>query len=466
MDHISLPPDPAYPPLVVPCLASITYDGGDFHSYPARRGWDIGRLLIGDFCQHSEEDTATFLQDWLFFSVLRETLREAANKSVYLDVDPASSHSRVTTLNLFQHMYERLVYLDSLLAKNDPLIWTLIHQAEACLERLSYFCCLANCAPNAEVQWPLPLEVDLTLRVLGQRLTSAHLSVLGITAMKGSSLWHLKRGTPYLPMARMHKDSWCPSEISGSLEQFSPASLYYVSLLQRPTTTRDHSRCTDRKCFVFMVDESTHQTKHVHKHCSCSMLGPDVGTVAQIINNGKIPLLKIHIDERSDTVKICVDEYDNIKEYMAISHVWADGLGNARQNTLPYCQLHRLKRTLDELRAQQSTWSLLNRRPVDAVLRKKRNVSLRFWMDTLCIPVDPSLKHVRKQAIRQMKEIYHSSYQVLVLDAEIQIANASDMTEAFIRISLSGWTRHLWTLQEGVLGDHLHFRFKDSVFDV
>lgn len=87
-------------------------------------------------------------------------------------------------------------------------------------------------------------------------------------------------------------------------------------------------------------------------------------------------------------------------------------------------------------------------------------------MDTLCIPVDPSLKHVRKQAIRQMKEIYHSSYQVLVLDAEIPIANASDVTEAFMRISLSGWMLRLWTLQEGVLGDRLHFRFKDSAFDV
>jgi len=165
-------------------------------------------------------------------------------------------------------------------------------------------------------------------------------------------------------------------------------------------------------------------------------------------------------------VKICIDEYENSKEYVAISHVWADGLGNARQNTLPYCQLHRLKRTLDELRAQQSTWSLLNRGQVDAVLRKKRNVSLRFWIDTLCIPVNPSLKHVRKQAIHQMKEIHHSSYQVLVLDAEIQVANASDVTEAFMQIALSGWMRRLWTLQEGVLGDRLHFRFNDSVFDL
>jgi len=47
-----------------------------------------------------------------------------------------------------------------------------------------------------------------------------------------------------------------------------------------------------------MVDESTYQAKHLHKHCCCSMLGPDVGAVAQIVNNGKIPLLTIHIDER------------------------------------------------------------------------------------------------------------------------------------------------------------------------
>jgi len=58
--------------------------------------------------------------------------------------------------------------------------------------------------------------------------------------------------------------------------------------------------------------------------------------------------------------------------YVAISHVWSDGLGNAIANTLPWCQLQRIQGLVDAL--YQDTAG--NQHPVP------------FWMDTLCVPVE------------------------------------------------------------------------------
>lgn len=195
-------------------------------------------------------------------------------------------------------------------------------------------------------------------------MASAHLTILDITARKGSSLWHLQRDTSHVPVARMLKDSWCPSEILRSLEQFSPALLYYITLLRSPTTTRGHSWCTDRKCFDFMVDDSTYRARYLLEHCNCSMMGPGIGTVEQIIKDGKIPLLAIYIDEHSDTMEIYVDEYDNSKEYIPISRNY---LGSGR---LVRISCHTVNCTsssaLDKICAQQSTWTLHNRGRADA----------------------------------------------------------------------------------------------------
>ncbi|KAL8846454.1 MAG: hypothetical protein Q9198_011292, partial [Flavoplaca austrocitrina] len=40
------------------------------------------------------------------------------------------------------------------------------------------------------------------------------------------------------------------------------------------------------------------------------------------------------------------------------------------------------------------------------------------------------------------------------------------MTEVFLRISISGWMRRLWTLQESVLGRRLQVKFEDGIVDL
>lgn len=464
MDHLPVPSNPLYQPLVVPCLCSAAYESSNFQTYPTLRGFNLERLLIGDFLQKPEHETAAFLQDWLYFGVLYETLGKRQDD--YIEPHPISKYGCVRTSNLNQHLIDRMTYLNSLLVERNDQVWDIIRKAERCLEQLSYFCCMASSQVDARVRWPLTSEVDISLRVLGQRLASGFIGGLGSFVLKGSILWNLKFPDPPLVIARLMSDNWCPSEISRSLDQYSPATLYYASLLKRTTHMRVHDRCTSRKCYAFLVSETTYQTKHVEPECNCSFLGPDIASVVDIIKAGSVPMLTIDVNRKSNNLQVLVEKYEEGTEYIALSHVWADGLGNPATNTLPSCQLLRLKGILDELRDSSSSLNYLNSARLNAFLRKRRNLSLRFWMDTLCIPVDVTLREMRIKSIRQMKGIYRNSYQVLVLDAELQDANLMDMTEAFMRISLCGWMRRLWTLQEAVLGARLFIKFRDKILDL
>ena len=77
--------------------------------------------------------------------------------------------------------------------------------------------------------------------------------------------------------------------------------------------------------------------------------------------------------------------------YLAISHVWADGLGSTSEAGLPRCQVERLA----------------------ALARSLVPESGAFWIDSLCVPRASDL---RKTAIKAMGRTYKDAFAVLVLD--------------------------------------------------
>jgi hypothetical protein len=136
-------------------------------------------------------------------------------------------------------------------------------------------------------------------------------------------------------------------------------------------------------------------------------------------------------------------------DYVAISHVWSDGLGNPivhpgglPVNGLAECQVLRLNRFLKNLRPK---------------------APVMFWMDTFCIPAQAEYEEQRKAAISKMRTIYEKASKVLVLDAELlqACAHVSNF-ELMMRVLTCGWMRRVWTLQEGVLNDATYIQFKDA----
>jgi len=163
--------------------------------------------------------------------------------------------------------------------------------------------------------------------------------------------------------------------------------------------------------------------------------------------NGEIEVIKVSLEEANGTslIKKSTGGFETslTAHCVAISHVWADGMGNAQENALYECQIARLQ-------------ILVNK------LYPARYWPIPFWIDTFCIPVDDP--ETRKIAIAQMEWVYKSASKVLVLDRSLQVQSSIGMSEEEIgaRIMSSGWARRLWTVQEGAMQNRVHYQFANK----
>jgi hypothetical protein len=318
MDHVRVPADPAYSLVDVPCLSDLSYPDVEFEAYPTQRGWDLETLLAGDFSQTPPTEAAIFLQEWLYFALLRTVLGEVFQRHSYVEPHTNFPHGRITTKCLEAHVQQRLTALSGMLQDQPDKVRDVFAKIEICLIRLSRFCQLAD---RRGMDWPLPPEVDLSLRIIGVYLAMEFYGGLVLPEVLTSTLPLLRFGGGPLLRSRMLALGWCPSDMSMVFEQFSTSSAYYASLLKRPAATGDHSTCTGQKCLAFQLNEDTYETKHVTERCTCSSLGPNVQDLIGIIQSGRTPVLTIVRAEKSGDLSIQVAPLKSGRRYICFSHV-------------------------------------------------------------------------------------------------------------------------------------------------
>ncbi|KAF7346514.1 Het domain protein [Mycena sanguinolenta] len=198
--------------------------------------------------------------------------------------------------------------------------------------------------------------------------------------------------------------------------------------------TDEHVQCSTSGCAKNNIDICTYTSKHVHPQCSCAIAVPPAEHVSELLSQGVVPVI---VPQNST---LTVRPWNELP-YVAISHVWVDGLGSTTEEGLPSCQVERLV-TL--------TQTLL---PGGGI-----------WMDSMCIPKEGQL---RKGAIRLMKKTYAEAAAVLVIDSGIQTCSTSaPLEEKLMRVLASGWMQRLWTLQEALLACKLCFQFSDGVVNI
>ena len=225
---------------------------------------------------------------------------------------------------------------------------------------------------------------------------------------------------------------WCPFIVTVLSD--SVCMLGYAST-QQPyirDSANGHDKCTERACAIHMIDPTTYRNKHATPACRCPRLKPPLAQVANLLENQRIPIVWETLDG-----ELCSSDALDIP-YVAISHVWSDGLGSTTEDGLPACQINRL-----------------------AALVRRLVPSGAFWMDALCIP---ERRDVRKRAIGLMARTYRQAQAVLVIDAGIRCCSVSaPLEERLLRVLSSGWMQRLWTLQEGLLAHKLVFEFSDGL---
>ncbi|THU90169.1 hypothetical protein K435DRAFT_841561 [Dendrothele bispora CBS 962.96] len=493
----NIPPRPEFTPFEVRHLCkSKPFDGEDFWTYPERCGWIVHAkdmhchvLCPPGTCFHDTNpdkihmrspmfsrsdgrpvlasDRAAFLQAWLFFGVLTEVSNLCG-----LQIDIAAefivdngSFSTAGLNGLPRRWFEAAIRTgragDKMLMERILAVarhsYLMLSEETVAGKKISMFeYTYEECRVLSSLQ--------IVIRVIGLHLL-LHIYMPGFSSTEEEG-WSKNRVTKNLDfspsfetegfdqLSDLAQDSlehqgWCKSELDLLA---APFHLAFASLLSRPRI-RDHSNCGDIICSAYQTDEATYETRHVEGECSCDFVGVETGVLVAALSEDKIP--KVVITEDLDFQVVSGHDYP----YIALSHVWADGLGNPVSNALPRCQLQRLRDYANHLsRVLNPTSSL--------------SLPVAFWMDTLCIPVDPTAKAYRKRAIQLLGKTFHEAIAVLILDRELEIVNSTTASflELGMRIICSGWVKRLWTLQEATLASEargaveLYFQMQDGPF--
>jgi hypothetical protein len=151
----------------------------------------------------------------------------------------------------------------------------------------------------------------------------------------------------------MLANGWCFHQVDHLSKIYDLETFLYLATLERSShRLADHKRCFNHvACVAYNADLAKYKTRHTTADCNCVMVAIPYKHLTKIIRRGRIPL--ISIEGGTDAVatpKLRVHSRSRTSRYIAISHVWADGLGNPKENALPKCQVNRLNANLLALR--------------------------------------------------------------------------------------------------------------------
>lgn len=223
-------------------------------------------------------------------------------------------------------------------------------------------------------------------------------------------------------------------------EMHSITTQLFLAQYDRWVLERDHFDCSNSRCKRLEVSSEDYKTVHVDSECQCSFQG--LSDIAETINTGNMVAIEFHESQIQATL---IPVLGPKPVYVAISHVWSDGMGNPKCSALPECHLTSLQMAV--------SYSC------------KSSVNIPFWIDTICVPLDDS--EARKLAIGRMRDIYHDARHVLVIGNTMQMQSSKvPRVEIFMAITMSSWAKRLWTLQEGRLAQKLKFLFRDDIVDL
>ena len=447
----------------IPKLCQDRYDEGSFLDYPHRSGLprleDEGtfrrnptlplasqRFLTG----LRSDELEPFLQNWLFFGLLKEVLgslyRHEDFVTTFLDGDVEKTI--VTTAVLLSRLEE----WEAKIKQDEGASRAVYEHIAKCLN-LTY-ACLAIKHPTFDSD--LKFHLASVAELLGYAASKAcnvawtdhpRLSLVPVN-------WGETINENFRRSVLLERSNCCPSQMQMLNKDFKgPQALAFVAHCFHDDGFPSHpTSCEGHICHAGDVATSGQVTRHVSDSCGCEFLYVDENLLADCLKKGHLPLIRLKENANSNQISIEVVPSTESTFYVALSHVWADGLGNPTATALPRCQLSRLKTLINNLDFKY----------LDESYEPKDAPEMLLWCDTLCCPVKS--KEAQKMALTQMYRTYDKASSVLVLDRSLISHRVGGMRvdEACVRIATSRWMTRLWTLQEGALPakkDKLWFQF-------
>ncbi|PNY23089.1 Uncharacterized protein TCAP_06963 [Tolypocladium capitatum] len=484
MDLLCVPDEPSAPTERCPYVCAEGWDGGVYRMYPQRTG--LSRLVPRALRDMSEvpapadqpfleglyptplEELQPFLQTWFFFGLAAEFLglNEVAPGVRLMDrADAAREMALLYDECVLEDGGARYLTAAAVLGKS-KLILERVRMAPDRIQRLVYLrdCLYYSVVMLHLVQANLDYRIRSAIVALGELFSTGlfaavtmaqpriELPIVGLNWYRD----YVKPGG--VVEAQMLRGGWCPSEIEKIRSQFQGVfTMHYMSRLKLAQRHGDHGGCSLHACRAFQMDVATYRPRHAGDDCGCAHVEIDAASVLSILRStGSYPVIRVERQPSTDgdgadgLLRLVAEPWTPGTPYLALSHVWADGLGNPATNSLPRCQMERLSRMTASLQEQQ---------------QQQPSTPYRIWVDTLCCPVDLEGKLM---ALRTIADVYRQATHVLVLDSSLATfkSEGTHPAELLLRtFGASPWMRRLWTLQEGVLGNSLYIQFADRAVD-
>ena len=448
MDYLPLPHN-ASEHLEIPDLGGEEYDGEEFLDYPARCGWDISKLRQGNVQESKlsgdhnalELQAAQFLQTWVFFGTLSELLGRVLKREEYSVVcqTPSENERRCLTgrklLPLLSEWAsgQRSVPKQELAEKQQKL--------ESCLNLAALV--LRDLSEHWKGSGILILPDSVHLHLVSHLYMLNYYNYLSSPLARYATFADAGRHPAFV--SRLVKEGWCPNLIERLVRAIGVGGLYYTTLMGRASETVDHVPCSPNACIANNIEMEHYHTRHVDVDCCCDQRGAPDSDLLPILRGQDYPIFFVRGDD--DSLVLEVKAFDGVQSYIAISHVWSDGLGNPHANSLPKCQLRMLRQRVAELEDSEDIRS-----------------SQCLWLDTICVPVNS--ESARGAAILAMRRTYSEARVVLVLDRGLLSVDVpTSHEETLVRIFRSNWMTRLWTLQEAAVAPNLYFQFANQAVD-
>ena len=450
MDHLPSPTFSPSTPVEVPRVEYIPYDFLTFANFPQRKGFTKDGVLD---TRRTPLELASLVQSWLYFGLLSDILGYAVTPYGFTKSSSTGDTEERTILcssqliPLFNAWQQQLRDLG----------------VQRCDEQLKHVRQTIDFAIDQSIQvdqhglldYDQFASISLSVKLLIISLMHIYnalypkdaFQLLDKRLIPMPSPEALPSSSSRVLIERLRQAQWCPQAIQHICSSYNFSSVFYLSQLPR-LRKMDHAECSTSRCLAFNLDEKEekfYEPKHTASGCDCQHIHVDIAKVNAIIEKGDIPLISVAF-AKDGTADVSVLASRHTRAFVAISHVWSDGLGNPKTNSLPYCQLKRLH---NMVRAGNP-----------------RGARVLFWIDTLCVPVGNVYKPIRRMAVDSMASIYQDAKEVVVLDAEIkQVTNSGTKSDLMAYILCSVWNTRGWTYQEAVLGKKLRFEIADGMAD-
>lgn len=414
---------------------------------------------LGQTGSKSVSEAEAFLQQWLFFGILHATFGDMVKLADF--TEEVDGRKYVHTRSLIPLARARLVF-----AESEGLDEIVLQYSWDCVSAAAKVYEAITTMDQNPLEPHFMLSLACTIRFVDWLRTALHRAIKAQLPWPEEIRWadpsvsapmgHLDAykddferifGKLGLSKNRMAANGWCPHYLERTITM-SLETRWFYSHLPRPDPSKDHSACHASQCVAYQVMKKDYHTMHASSGCKCNTVQVDLEKLEKILRQpGELtPVLIVTIDEETYRPLIDVQPATEIDSYVAISHVWSDGLGNPSKNALPECQVVKLANLV----------RLLTPASERVVL----------WIDTLCCPVGS--KELRKLSIARMSSTYRGAEKVLVLDNHLRSLKGQEMNplEICTNILASGWIGRLWTWQEGALSKELHIQFADITVEL